>query len=76
MRWYEPIQTVWLLFSKQRETMVSLPDKPEQENHLAAKLSFLKSFTLCHMGKAMSVHHNRLLKVILVKKNQKNSGEC
>lgn len=50
MRWFEPIRgaatgAFWL-FPKQREATVSLPDKAGQENHLAPKLGFLKSFTL------------------------------
>lgn len=38
-----------------------------QENHLTAELGFLKSLTLCKMGKAKSVHAIRLLREILVK---------
>lgn len=72
MRWFEPVRgaatrTFWLLFSKQREAMVSLPDKPGQGNHLAANLGFLKSFTLSD-GKANSAHGIRLLREILVKR--------
>lgn len=72
MRWFEPVRGAatrifWLLLSKQREAMVSLPDKPGQEKHLAAKLGFPKSFTLYQMRKAMSAHGIRLLREILVK---------
>lgn len=47
--------------------MVSLSGKLGQEKHLAAKLGFLKSFTLCQVGKAMSAHGVRFLREILVK---------
>lgn len=33
-----------------------------QENHLTAELGFLKSLTLCKMGKAKSAHGIRLLR--------------
>lgn len=47
--------------------MVSLSDKPRQENHLFAKLGFLKSFSLCQTGKAISAHGIRLLRYMYVK---------
>lgn len=44
-----------------------IADKPGQENHLAANLGFLKSFTLSD-EKANSAHGIRLLREILVKR--------